>query len=56
MAGHDFLAGARGDQRWNPAMTMIKDKGCAVSAGVRTQILATLLKHHFGMSLTGPTS
>jgi hypothetical protein len=56
IAGHDFLAGARADQRWNPAMTMIKDKGCAVSVGVLAQILATLLKHHFGMSLTGPTS
>ena len=44
MAGHDFLAGARDDQRWNQAMTMIKDKGGVVSVGVLTQILATLLK------------
>jgi hypothetical protein len=50
MAGHDFLAGARDDQRWNQAMTMIKDKGGAVSVGVLTQILATLLKQNFGMN------
>jgi len=50
MAGHDFLAGARDDQRWNQAMTMIKDKGGAVSVGVLTQILATLLKQSFGIN------
>jgi hypothetical protein len=49
MAGHDFLAGARDDQRWNRAMTMIQDKGGTVSVGVLTQILATLLKQSFGM-------
>ncbi|WP_286192894.1 MULTISPECIES: DUF2513 domain-containing protein [unclassified Synechococcus] len=50
MAGHDFLSSARDDQRWDTAMTMVKDKGGAVTVGVLSQILAALLKQSFGIS------
>jgi hypothetical protein len=49
MAGHDFLAGARDDGRWNAAMTTVKEKGGAVTVGVLSQILASLLKQSFGL-------
>lgn len=50
MAGHDFLASARDDQRWEKAMTMVKDKGGAVTVSVLSQILAALLKQSFGLN------
>jgi hypothetical protein len=49
MAGHDFLASARDDQRWEKAMTIVKDKGGAVTVNVLSQILAALLKQSFGL-------
>lgn len=50
MAGHDFLASAKDDERWEKAMVMVKDKGGAITVGVLSQILAALLKQSFGIS------
>lgn len=49
MAGHDFLASARDNQRWEKAMAMVKDKGGAVTVGILSQILAALLKQSMGI-------
>lgn len=50
MAGHDFLASARDEGRWNTAMSTVKEKGGAVTVGVLSQILASLLKQSFGIN------
>ena len=50
MAGHDFLSSACDDQRWKTAMSIVKEKGGAVTVGVLSQILAALLKQSFGIS------
>jgi hypothetical protein len=50
MAGHDFLDSARDENRWKKAMTTVKEKGGAVTVGVLTQILSTLVKQSFGLS------
>jgi len=50
MAGHDFLVSARDEGRWSTAMSTVKEKGGAVSVGVLSQILASLLKQSFGMN------
>jgi hypothetical protein len=49
MAGHDFLASARDNQRWKTAMDIVKDKGGAVTVHVLSQILSGLMKKHFGI-------
>jgi hypothetical protein len=51
MTGHDFLDTARNDKRWKEVMTTVNEKGGAVTTGVLIQILSTLMKQSFGLSL-----
>lgn len=50
MTGHDFLEAAQDETLWQKAMTVVNEKGGAVTVGVLTQILSTLLKQSFGLS------
>ncbi|MFN9619572.1 MAG: DUF2513 domain-containing protein [Synechococcaceae cyanobacterium] len=43
-SGHDFLEGARDEGRWHRALSIVREKGGAVTLGVLTQILSSLLK------------
>lgn len=50
MEGHDFLEAAQDETRWKKAMTVVNEKGGAVTVGVLTQILSALVKQSFGLS------
>ncbi len=50
MADHDFLEAAQNETVWQKAMTIVNEKGGAVTVGVLTQILSTLIKQSFGLS------
>jgi hypothetical protein len=50
MTGHDFLEAAQDETLWEKAMTVVSEKGGAVTVGVLTQILSTLVKQSFGLS------
>lgn len=50
MAGHDFLAAARDETRWNKAMKTVNEKGGgAITIGVLIQLLSALMKQSFGI-------
>jgi Hypothetical protein (DUF2513) len=48
--GHEFLDNARNEPVWKEAMRTIADKGGSTTVGVLTQLLASVAKHHFGLS------
>jgi Hypothetical protein (DUF2513) len=48
--GHEFLDNARNEPVWKEAMKTIADKGGSTTVGVLTQLLASVAKHHFGLS------
>jgi hypothetical protein len=48
MTGHDFLEAAQDETLWQ--MTVVNEKGGAVTVGVLTQILSTLVKQSFDLS------
>ena len=51
MSGHDFLETARDENRWNNAMKTVREKGGgAVTIGVLTKILSSLLNQSLGIS------
>jgi Hypothetical protein (DUF2513) len=50
MEGHDFSEAAQNETLWQKAMTVVNEKGGAVTVGVLTQILSTLVKQSFGLS------
>jgi hypothetical protein len=50
MTGHDFLEAAQDETLWQKAMTVVNEKGGAVTVGVLIQILSTLVKQSFGLS------
>jgi hypothetical protein len=47
--GHEFLANARDDTRWQQAKEVVKQKGGDVSLGVPTQLLTSLAKSALGI-------
>jgi hypothetical protein len=49
-AGHDFAENARSETIWKRAMDTVKEKGGAITVGVLTQLLASLVKTHYGLS------
>ncbi len=49
-AGHDFAETARSETIWKRAMDTVKEKGGAITVGVLTQLLANLVKTHYGLS------
>ncbi|GAB4377365.1 MAG: hypothetical protein Kow00121_26570 [Elainellaceae cyanobacterium] len=49
MTGHDFIEAAQNEGIWKQAMTMVNDKGGAITVGVLVQILSALVKKQFGL-------
>jgi hypothetical protein len=49
MAGHDFLSSASDNERWEGAMSLVKEKGGTVTVNVLSQILAAMLRKSFGL-------
>lgn len=48
-AGHEFLDAARDDTRWKKAMTIVGEKGGAVTIGVLQAVLVGLMKGALGL-------
>ncbi|URD53492.1 DUF2513 domain-containing protein [Chroococcidiopsis sp. CCNUC1] len=48
-AGHDFLDAARNEALWNKAMTIVQEKGGAITVAVLSQLLSSLMKNHFDL-------
>jgi hypothetical protein len=48
-AGHEFADAARDETRWKKAMGFVKEKGGAVTIGVLTQLLISLMRGAFGI-------
>ncbi len=47
--GHEFADAARDDGRWAKAMGVVQEKGGAITLGVLTQLLVSLMKGAFGL-------
>jgi len=48
-AGHEFLEAAREDTRWKSAMTVVKEKGGAITFEVLRALLVSLMKTAVGL-------
>ncbi len=48
-AGHEFLASSRDPAVWKKAMSVMAEKGGALSFGVLSQLLTSLAKSHLGL-------
>ena len=48
-SGHEFAEAARDESRWNKALGVVQEKGGAVTMGVLTQLLISLMKGAFGI-------
>ncbi|MBD2196641.1 MULTISPECIES: DUF2513 domain-containing protein [Calothrix] len=49
-SGHDFAVTARSETMWKKAMDTVKEKGGTITVGVLIQLLATIVKTHYGLS------
>ena len=47
--GHDFLASARSDTRWQSAMQSIRDRAGDVGVGVLSTLLASIASKELGL-------
>ena len=48
-AGHEFAEAARDNTRWNKALSLVKEKGGAITVALLTELLTNLMKRSLGM-------